>query len=63
MACDEKWVYTPWGYGNVQEQTTEKVIVNLTWGGIGYLNPSSMSSSVHFSIKFFSAGRKVIPYE
>ena len=63
MACDEKWVYTPWGYGKLQEETTEKAIVNLTWGGTAYLNPISLSNSVNFYIKLFSSGRKTLEYE
>lgn len=63
MACDEKWVYTPWGYGKLQDQSKQKAVVSLSWGGTCYLNPSSISSSVHFSVKLFSAGRKTFQYE
>jgi uncharacterized protein YciU (UPF0263 family) len=63
MSTDEKWVLTQWGYGKILEQSRSKLIVKLTWGGVGYLNPSSIASSVHFSIKLFSAGRKTFQYE
>ena len=63
MATDEKWVYTAWGYGKVLEQTRFKASVKLTWGGTIYLPPSSISSSIHFSIKLFSSGRKTFQYE
>ena len=63
MACDEKWVITPWGYGKVLEQSDHKAAVSLSWGGTCYMNPSSMSPSLHISIKLFSAGRKTFEYD
>jgi hypothetical protein len=63
MATDEKWVYTPWGYAKVLDQDSLKATVKLHWGGLGYLSPSSLASSIHFSIKLFSASRKTLEYE
>ena len=63
MATDEKIVYTPWGYGKILEQNRSKVTVKLHWGGMFYLNPSSVTSSAHFSVKLFTASRKSFQYE
>jgi hypothetical protein len=63
MATDDKIVCTPLGYGKVLEHTRYKVTIKLHWGAIAYLNPSSVSTSVHFSIKLFSSSRKTLQYE
>lgn len=63
MATEEKWVYTPWGYGKISERNRSKAIVHMSWGGTAYLNPSSLSPSIHFSIKLFSSGRKTLQFE
>ena len=63
MATDGGWVYTAWGYGKVQEQTRYKATITFDWGGTGYLNPSSTSTSIHFSIKLFTASRKTFQYD
>ena len=63
MATDEKWIHTQWGYGKIMEQNRFKATVKFSWGGIGYLNTSSLTSSVHFSIKLFASGRKTFQYD
>ncbi|OMJ86500.1 hypothetical protein SteCoe_11994 [Stentor coeruleus] len=63
METDEKWVYTPWGYAMFLYQDSLKATVKLHWGGLGYLNPSSLTSSIHFSIKLFSASRDTLEYQ
>ena len=63
MASDEKWVYTPWGYGKHSSSTPSHAIVHQTWGGIGYLSPRSVSLTIPISIKLFSAGRKALSFD
>ncbi|OMJ80874.1 hypothetical protein SteCoe_18777 [Stentor coeruleus] len=63
MISDEKWVYTSWGYGKVLEQSLSKAVVQLAWGGIGYLSPSSLQSSIHLTIKIFALDRKTLSFD
>ena len=63
MASDEKWVYTPWGYGKQLSSTPTQAVVDLHWGGTGYLSSLSVSSTIPISIKIFSAGRRTLNFD
>ena len=63
MSSEEEWIYSPWGYGKLIERTADKATVELQSGGKLYVNPSSLSSSVQFSVKTFASERKVFDFE
>ena len=63
MRSDEEWFYTPWGYGKLLDKTLDKAIIELHSGGKLYVNPSSISSSVEFSVKTFASDRKIFNFE
>jgi hypothetical protein len=63
MISDEKWVYTSWGYGKVVEQHKSQAIVQLTWGGVGYLTPFSLKSSIRITVKLFTLDRKTLSFD
>ncbi|OMJ69507.1 hypothetical protein SteCoe_32762 [Stentor coeruleus] len=63
MISDEKWVYTSWGYGKVLEQKLSQALVQLSWGGTGYLKLDSLKSSIPISVKIFALDRKTLNFD
>jgi hypothetical protein len=63
MTSEEKWVYTPWGYGKVLEQQETKSVVSMTWGGQLYLLPSSVTLSIPILVKSFTQTRALLRFD
>jgi hypothetical protein len=62
MISEEKWVYTTWGYGKLQQHDSTKSVVSMTWGGQLYLSPSSTSDSIPIQIKPFTQSRSSLTF-
>ncbi|CAG9313725.1 unnamed protein product [Blepharisma stoltei] len=56
-------VYTVWGYGELLEKRPAKAIVKFTWGGLGYIDPNSISNKVTLKVKSFAKDRKLLSFE
>ncbi|CAG9324473.1 unnamed protein product [Blepharisma stoltei] len=56
-------VYTFWGYGKLLEKSATKAIVKFSWGGIGYIEPNSISNIVTIKVKCFAKVRKLLSFD
>jgi SPRY domain len=63
MKTDEEWIYTSCGYGRLIDRTNTKAVVDLVSGGKLYISLASISSSIEFSVKTFTADRKILKFE
>lgn len=60
---EDKWLYSTWGYGQVLQQDSQKVVLDMTWGGTAYLSPTSVTSFLPITVKSFTQGRKLLTFE
>jgi hypothetical protein len=63
MIDEDKWVYTWMGYGKVLEYIKGKVIVELVWGCKFYVLPSSIFSTICFSVKSFGNSKRLLDFQ
>jgi hypothetical protein len=60
---ENRYVYTPYGYGIIEDDSyPKKVKVRLDWGADAFLQAGLIQDSIPFEVKLFAASRKVYKF-